>query len=453
MKNRFAILLTALFAATTALAADWSLTTGNPATITDGVWTFEVNVIYVSSNSQNLQVGTCTQCPETVSVLDFSKPVVNEADTAITYNITEINTRFTNRWGETVSVGRDVVGSLILPETGLTTIKAAAFMNCTNLVSVKPFLPASVTSVENTAFYKTAVTNNLTLGNIAWINYECFTGIRSKSVTLSDGTITLGHSSNGIEGPFEGCTELESVTLGSGLRQINPRVFRNCTKLAQVEPYLPVSVTNIGHQAFYNTAIGGALDLTGVIAITGVNTFGNTAIESVRFGSAIKEIGAASAWNSGAFANCVALSEFTISPNASDVFLGEATFYNCAALVGTLDLKPVSETSRYLFSGSGITGVIFGNKLDTLASQTFANASNLTDVWYHSGVPATLGENLFSQLYPLSVTNHVNTHALPSWTTVADGGTLGLGSTWTSDTQQYIVGFTPGNSITVLTIR
>lgn len=452
MKNRFAIFLTALFAATTALAADWSFVAGTPATITDGDWTFEVTPFYFSTEQYNLVVGTCTQAPAVLSVLDFSKPVVNADAPEVSYPIIELNPRFTNRWGETVSVGREAVGSLILPETGLTRISAAAFMNCSNLVSVTPFLPASVVRIDNSAFYKTAVTNDLTLTGVSAVNYETFTGIRSKSVTFGDNLVELGHSSNGYEGPFEGCANLESVFLGDSLCQINTRVFRDCTNLTTVEPYLPTAVTNIADQAFWNTNIGGAIDLAGVVAITGRNTFGNTAIESVKFGRNLKTIGQASTWNAGAFANCTALSEFIVSVNASDVFLGEATFYNCAALTGTLDLRCVSATSRYLFSGSGITGVIFGSGLKELAGQTFAHADNITDVWYHGGMP-TIGEKVFDSLIPLTVTNHVNANGVPSWTAVSDSGSLGIGSTWTSSTQQYIVGFTPEETVTLISIR
>ena len=409
MKNRFAILLTALFAATTALAADWSFVAGTPATITDGDWTFEVTTVYFSTEQYNLVVGTCTQAPAVPSVLDFSKPVVNADAPEVSYPIIELNPRFTHRWGETVSVGREAVGSLILPETGLTRISTAAFMNCSNLVSVTPFLPASVVRIDSSAFYKTAVTNDLTLTGVSAVNYETFTGIRSKSVTFGD-------------------------------------------NLVELEPYLPTAVTNIADQAFWNTNIGGAIDLTGVVAITGRNTFGNTAIESVKFGRNLKTIGQASAWNAGAFANCTALSEFIVSVNASDVFLGEATFYNCAALTGTLDLRCVSATSRYLFSGSGITGVIFGSGLKELAGQTFAHADNITDVWYHGGMP-TIGEKVFDSLMPLTVTNHVNANGVPSWTAVSDSGSLGIGSTWTSSTQQYIVGFTPEETVTLISIR
>ena len=85
-------------------------------------------------------------------------------------------------------------------------------------------------------------------------------------------------------------------------------------------------------------------------------------------------------------------------------------------------------------------------------AQTFAHADNITDVWYHGGMP-TIGEKVFDSLMPLTVTNHVNANGVPSWTAVSDSGSLGIGSTWTSSTQQYIVGFTPEETVTLISIR
>ena len=137
----------------------------------------------------------------------------------------------------------------------VTTIGAGAFSsnNAINYVS----LPDSVTTVEQTAFYKCEYLINVnvykcvgslgtskitTIGNLAFAN--C---VRMLSAVDLSGVTALS------EGAFANCSFLEDVTLGNSLVEIGANVFINCKALTNLQ--LPSSVQSLGNYALANSGI------------------------------------------------------------------------------------------------------------------------------------------------------------------------------------------------------
>lgn len=79
------VALAALVFTVSAYAADWTYDSV-AGTISDGVWTFNATV----TSDNKMSVGTCVTYPDTVSLLDFSKPVKDADDNV--YTIKALNT-------------------------------------------------------------------------------------------------------------------------------------------------------------------------------------------------------------------------------------------------------------------------------------------------------------------------------------------------------------------------
>ena len=105
----------------------------------------------------------------------------------------------------------------------VTEISAAAFSNCTNLISIT--IPSSITTIGGSAFRKcTSLTN----------------------VSIANGVKSIGNS------VFEGCTSLKSIVVPESVEYIGNYAFYDCTSLSSIT--LGSNIKQIGFDAFYNTA-------------------------------------------------------------------------------------------------------------------------------------------------------------------------------------------------------
>jgi len=186
------------------------------------------------------------------------------------------------------------------PNSQLLTISDGAFTSCESLTSIE--IPASVTSIGDWAFYRTAIT----------------------SITIPASVTTIGESM------FDNCTSLETVIFApnSQLQTISRRAFHACTSLTSIE--IPASVTSIGIEAFFVCCCDGKSSLTTVTFVPnsqlqtiGDKAFSRTAITSITIPASVITIGA------NAFHFC----DFTsITIPANVTFIGGSAFQANASL-------------------------------------------------------------------------------------------------------------------------
>lgn len=250
----FAI-IAALAAGFTSFAADdhWTYAAG---TITDGEWTFNATL----DSNNKMTVGTCTVYPSSRSTLDFVKPVQDAGNTQ--YTIKKLDTHLAHKKDTATDNGyrpgdleaseaSTKVGRLILPQTGLTTISAAAFAYCSNLTNIVNYLPDSVTSIGNSAFAYCPARQDLFIRGISGstgrgIFYHA--GIRS--ITFGRGFKTIGDTSNGMTS-FQGCTSITNLVFhpeGSGIT-FPANAFR-CSGATLKQPLVLYGVKSIASSAF-----------------------------------------------------------------------------------------------------------------------------------------------------------------------------------------------------------
>lgn len=224
--------------------------------------------------------------------------------------------------------------------TGLSSIGAAKFQNCTALSGI--VLPEGIDSINESAFEGCTSLASVTIpdtvneiGEFAFLNCSALESVEiPKSVTtiasgafrectaltsieIPRGVITIGSDS------FNGCTALESIEIPDSVTTIERAAFHGCSSLTDV--YIPDSVTEIGNQTFTNCS-----NLKSIVLSAGITSIADqvfrecTALTSIEIPDGVSEI------KSSAFMSCTALETITIS--ASLTSIGANAFVSCNKL-------------------------------------------------------------------------------------------------------------------------
>lgn len=201
--------------------------------------------------------------------------------------------------------------------TGLSSIGAAKFQNCTALSGI--VLPEGIGSIKESAFEGCTSLASVTIpdtvneiGQFAFRNCSAL-----KSIEIPRGVITIGSDS------FNGCTALESIEIPDSVTTIERAAFHGCSSLTDV--YIPDSVTEIGNQTFTNCSNLKSIVLSAGITSIADQVFRNcTALTSIEIPDGVSEI------KSSAFMSCTALETITIP--ASLTSIGANAFVSCNKL-------------------------------------------------------------------------------------------------------------------------
>ena len=189
-------------------------------TISDGVWVLGVT----ESNGKLTITGPKAETVYTSDMtLDLAKPVEGGK------TITAIGGNALDGYGKTLGTS---LTALKLPET-LETLANAAIARCSKLLTITPFLPASVTSIGNMAFWNSsALTGDIVLGQedgvLTLSGTQGFVGTKITSVTIN-ADISGGTLPGSI---FNGCSSLTNVVLRGNVTTLSSSAFGSCTKLA-----------------------------------------------------------------------------------------------------------------------------------------------------------------------------------------------------------------------------
>ncbi len=201
--------------------------------------------------------------------------------------------------------------------TGLSSIGAAKFQNCTALSAI--VLPEGIDSINESAFEGCTSLASVTIpdtvdeiGQFAFRNCSAL-----KSIEIPRGVITIGSDS------FNGCTALESIEIPDSVTTIERAAFHECSSLTDV--YIPDSVTEIGNQTFTKCS-----NLKSIVLSAGITSIAEqvfrecTALTSIEIPDGVSEI------KSSAFNGCTALETITIP--ASLTSIGANAFVSCNKL-------------------------------------------------------------------------------------------------------------------------
>ena len=103
-----------------------------------------------------------------------------------------------------------------------------------------------------------------------------------QSVTIPDGVKEIGDAA------FQNCTSLASAEIGSGLRQLNYRLFKGS---GLTEIAIPANVKAIGKECFQDCANLKKVTIADGVRKIDNSAFKNTAIEEIEIPASVTEIG------------------------------------------------------------------------------------------------------------------------------------------------------------------
>lgn len=289
-------------------------------------------------------------------------------------------------------------------------IGASAFLGCTALGAIE--LPASVKTIEDSAFSGCTSLHDINTGNVAYFGASAFKDCVSLySVDLSGVTDNANIQNNA----FSGCTRLiEAVSTltftdaektAKGLSGVNivtysgiiiegEFIFSDSTKNDLISYVGDAEVVNLpaGNYSIHERAFSGNTKITqvnfGTADVSGVGAYafsGCTALTGINIPATVNTIGA------HAFDGCTSLEEVTFGDKINLSYINEYTFYNCASLKAISIPGAVVEIKEYAFSGCHAlgnvtfnqsernpgTGVIKEYKLKTIGASAFENCASV----------------------------------------------------------------------------
>lgn len=227
------------------------------------------------------------------------------------------------------------LSAIVLPE-GIDSIKESAFDECTSLASVT--IPDTVNEIGQFAFRNCSALKSIEIPNsVTTIAIGAFRDCTAlTSIEIPRGVITIGSDS------FNGCTALESIEIPDSVTTIERAAFHGCSSLTDV--YIPDSVTEIGNQTFTNCSNLKSIVLSAGITSIADQVFRNcTSLTSIEIPDGVSEI------KSSAFMSCEVLESITIPVSVTSIETG--AFVSCNKL----------ETVKYKGSSDEWSGIAIGS--------------------------------------------------------------------------------------------
>ena len=201
--------------------------------------------------------------------------------------------------------------------TGLSSIGAAKFQNCTALSGI--VLPEGIGSIKENAFEGCTSLASVTIPDtVNEIGQSAFRDCSAlKSIEIPNSVTTIA------SGVFRDCTALSAIVLPEGIDSINESAFEGCTSLASVT--IPDTVTAIGQYAFCDcSALKSVVIPNNVTKISAAVFQSCTSLESAVISNTATSIGI------DAFNSCTSLKTVVIPVSITSI--GDKAFESCGSL-------------------------------------------------------------------------------------------------------------------------
>ena len=262
-------------------AADWVYDNG---TMTDGTWTFNAQ-----RSGTKLTLTALTGGPSTLTALDFTKPIKDKSDNAL--SIGYFDRLFESPGDKNL---KPYIGELTLPASGYTGFARTAFNNCVNATGTISLAP-ELTFIEGNDGAFNGCTGITIVGDSFPEGLKQIAGNAFKGCKIQ-GDLVLTHLKRLVGGAFAN-TDVGSVTFGPDLYEIFNRpggsttgAFAGCTSLTNVVFDPASSVTNKFGLLFYNCTALKEVDLSAFVHIEQESDdnslfYNCNALEKVTFGS------------------------------------------------------------------------------------------------------------------------------------------------------------------------
>jgi hypothetical protein len=274
------------------------------------------------------------------------------------------------------------LASVTIPDS-VSSIGNIAFFGCTNMPSVT--IPNSVTSIGDSAFADctslTAITVDAQNSFYSDLNGVLFDESESLLIQYPSGlggnyTVPLSVTNIGEEA-FYYCTSLTSATIPASVTSIGEAAFFNCTGLTSVT--ILGSVTSIGYGTFYFCT-----NMTNVTIPVSVTNIGQAAFEQCYGLTRFTIPGSVTTIGDNAFADCTSLTSVTIPGSVTSI--GEQAFYN-SGLTNVTIPDSVTSIGEEAFAQTELASVTIPGSVTSIGDYAFAFCSSLSSVFFTGNAP------------------------------------------------------------------
>lgn len=238
---------------------------------------------------------------------------------------------------------------------GVKSIGFNAFGSATHLKTLEFAANSVLETIGSYAFQKSISLKQVSIPDtVKTIEAGAFSGSGIINVDVPDSVTSLGSS------VFNGCTALETASIGNGVATYPQNLFKGCTSLTSCT--ISDSVTIIGQWAFQNTGLTSIVIPASVTTLGDRAFLGNSKLKTVYFdtGSQLRHSG------NPAFYDCPALS-LVVFRNAENLFMpklfgGTTTAVvavDLTAYMGSIKFNGDSDQGGYDVVGTAPSGVVF----------------------------------------------------------------------------------------------
>ena len=286
--------------------------------------------------------------------------------------------------------------SIIIPNK-VTTINYGAFHSCLGLKTLT--IGTSVndicgdcfrncSSLEKINFNAVNIKENISNDNFRGISSNCELIIGDDVITIPSNlfmssaisSIIWGDSVSKINNnAFNGCTNLQNLTLSESIQTIGDNAFAGCSKLTNISFKNGISnIKSIGAYAFQYCSELNWFALTNIETI-GANAFKECSkLTSVDLSSSkLKEI------PEFAFAYCKALTSVDLNENITTI--KNNAFYNCV-LLSDIELPSKLEVikSSAFYGCVSLKSITIGEGVTQIGGEAFRNCTNLSTINFNA---------------------------------------------------------------------
>ena len=303
------------------------------------------------------------------------------------------------------------LAAVTIPDT-VTEIGQDAFSGCRNLTSVS--LSNNLDSIYESAFESTAISTLSLPSKLTRLDRKAFancTNLQHVSIPATLTTTTYGTISDDWNGPFNGCSSLNSVSFAEGITSILSHLFENCNGLREIS--IPDSVTEIGEKAFKNCRNLASVSLSNNLDSIYESAFESTAISTLSLPSKLTRL------DRKAFANCTNLQHVSIPATLTTTTYGTISddwngpFNGCSSLNSVSFAEGITSILSHLFENcNGLREISIPDSVTEIGEKAFKNCRNLASV--------SLGNNLDSIYESAFESTAISTLSLPNRLTRLD---------------------------------
>lgn len=170
-----------------------------------------------------------------------------------------------------------------------------------------------------------------------------------------------------IDGLFEGCSKLESITIPENITELGTSAFSGCSSLTSV--ILPAVISAIGKYTFGDCSKLASIEIpSGVTSIDDGAFYNCTSLSSIDLPPLLSSIGI------GAFADCSALKQIVIPENVTS--LGLSAFASCFSLISANIPSGISTIPYSCFSDcSSLTSVTIPESVTSIGDFAFSEVN------------------------------------------------------------------------------